>query len=588
MNLWRSPGGLTLALLIALLAGCVRRPLLRDQELIARVTRRDAAPNPMDRDADRPESSGPSVKPATVVAEAHRDGDGTEEASLSPRALTLEQAREIAARHSPVLAQGRASVEAARANVEIAEAGFLPTIQGNYAFQAFSSGTGFTGTPVGGRFPVLPVRGFGPGTQDFNIAETQLKWTVYQFGKQLARHGQSLLRTEIADLQMVRSSQSVAYEVGQAYFRVLDAKAAVEIGEKAVQRAEAFRRESGDLLRRGVITREEHLRAEARLAADIQERTDALSEEKVAVAALNRAMGIDVNADTRVAERRRAPPFDMDLDSVLKLAVANRPELPVVVRGIAVAEEDVKIAHADFLPSLSIQAGYSNVSGAGVQNANVGAGGIFLTQELFGGGRRRGQLRAARAGVSSAVAQGQQVCDAIAYEVNVAFHGVDDARERIKTARASFEHAAENLRLISNRYRTGDATPAELIEARSAETGAEQTYSAAYYLYQRAILRLEFAVGTGLTIDREEAETPPEAGPILPGPPSDTSPFRPSAPPGFPGLPPPVEFGSPAPVSTAPLPTAPATTPPNTPTMLGPPGLSRPPYESNSPFGVRP
>ncbi|MDR3638504.1 MAG: TolC family protein [Isosphaeraceae bacterium] len=518
-----------------------------------------------------------------------REGDGRQALALPSNAVTLDEALALSREHSPILAQARAALDAARANVEITDAAFLPTIQGNYSVQAFSSQTGFTGTPVGGKFPVLPVRGFGPGTQDFNIAEAQLKWTVFQFGKQLARHGQSMLKTEIADLQLVRSSQSVAFDVGQAYFRVLEAKAAVEIAEKAVQRAEAFQKESGDLLRRGVITREEYLRADARLAAVRQERTDARSEEEVAVAALNRAMGIDVNAPTRVVDRRQAPQLDLELDGALKLAVANRPEIPVVVRGIAVAEQDVKIAQADFLPSVSIQAGYSNVTGTGVQNANVGAGGIFVTQELYGGGRRRGQLRAASAGVRSATAQAQQVCDGIAYEVNVAFRGVEDARERIGTARASLVQASENLRLVTNRFGTGDATPSELIDARSAETSAEQTYNAAFYLYQRAILRLEFAVGTELPTGPEKLPSPPGAGPVPPAPPSGTSPFRPSAgAPGFPGLPPPLEFGGPPPATLSPLPTPPAPTPPGTPPLFGPPALSRPPYESTSPFGARP
>ena len=375
-------------------------------------------------------------------------------------------------RYSPVLAQSRASVDAARANVEITDAAFRPTIQGNESFQAFSSQTGFAGTPTGGRFPVLPVRGFGPGSQDFNVAEAQLKWTVFQFGKQIARHGQAVLRTEIAEFQLTRSCQSVAFEVGQAYFRVLEAKAAVEIAERAVERAEAFLAESASLLRR----RRHHPRGtppgRGAGAAARQERTDARSEEEVAVAGLNRTMGIDVNAPTRVAERRRAPGIDMPLEATLKVAVANRPEIPVMVRGIAVAQGDVKIARADYLPTVSVQAGYSNVSGTHIQNSNVAAGGIFVTQELYGGGRRRGQLLAAEAGVRSAIAQAQQVCDGIAYEVNVAFHGVEDARERIRAARATFEQASEYLRLVTSRFRTGDATPAELMEAPALGDGA--------------------------------------------------------------------------------------------------------------------
>ena len=101
----------------------------------------------------------------------------------------------------------------AAGNEEIAYSGFLPTLQGNYSYQAFSSNVGFAGTRD--RFPVLPVRGFGPGTQDFHVAELQLRWVVLQFGRQVARHDQSILRAEIARLQADRARQSVEFDVSQ-------------------------------------------------------------------------------------------------------------------------------------------------------------------------------------------------------------------------------------------------------------------------------------------------------------------------------------------------------------------------------------
>jgi outer membrane protein len=520
---------------------------------------------------------------------------GRPEAVATEGALTVESARALAIRYNPILTQARAVRDGATANVEIADAGFYPSVQTNYGFQAFSSQVGFVG--LRGRFPVLPVRGFGPGAQDFHVAEAQLKWTIFQFGKQLAKHDQAVIREEIAALQLERTRQTVCYQVGQDYFRVLEAKTAVEIAEKALLRAEAFAKESSDLLKRGVITAEEHLRTEARLAAVKQDLTDARSEREVAVASLNRAIGIDVNAPTQVAERREAPRFALSLRESLDLAVANRREIPVVTRGISVASKDVDIARAEFLPTVSVQAGYSNVTGTGVQNANVGAGGIFVTHDFFAGGKRRGQLRAADATVRSAVAQAQQVCDGIAFEVNTAYHGVEDDHERIETARASNEQAAENLRLVTSRFRNGDATPAELIEARAAESRAEQIYNASFYQYQRALVRLEFAVGAALPLSPGEApiEMAVQPGPATPpGPPVSGSPFRPRdrGLPAFPGLTP----GSEPPRSIPPVPTPtptplpPTSRPPSSPgsSLFGPPDLSRPPYESTSPYGNRP
>src|SRR5262249_38228661 len=111
------------------------------------------------------------------------------------------------------------AVAKAEGGEEVAFSGYLPTVLGSFSHEAFRSNTGFAGTR--GRFPVLPIRGFGPGTQDFSVTEAQLRWNVYQFGRQIARHGQSVLRVEVARLQYQRSVQAAEFDVTQNYFRLL-------------------------------------------------------------------------------------------------------------------------------------------------------------------------------------------------------------------------------------------------------------------------------------------------------------------------------------------------------------------------------
>jgi len=600
MNTFPRPrSAMPLLALATALAGCVHRPAVHERpDLVARING-ESLPPPSEAG-----SAAPAPDPSVVRASAEEavgapaatgagEAEGPEaEAAGAP--LTLERAREIALRHSPILKASSAAVDASLGDLEVVQSGFKPTFLGNYAYQAFSSDVGFVGNR--GRFPVLPVRGFGPGAQDFHVAEVQMKWSIFQFGRLMSKERQARFKAEVARLESDRSCQTVAYEVARTYFQALEAASARRIADRAVERAEAYRSEAGDLLARGAITREQLLRVDADLANARQLLTDAKSEEEVAVAALNQTMGINVNAPTRVADRPDAPRLDLPLKDALELAVAGRPEVPVVLRGVAIAREGVAGARSEFLPTVSIQAGYSNVTGTGVQNANVGAGGIFVTQDLYAGGRRRGQLRSAEAGVRSAEAQAQQVCDLIAFEVNAAYRGFEDARARIEAARAVYLQAAENQRLVASRYEAGDATPAEVVEARASETKSEQTFHAAGYQYQRALARLEYAVGAPLPVSAGSLPdaAPPEAGPDrTPAPPSGESPFRgrPGRP--LPGLPDAPTFALP---STEPAPTVPAPTPPpgrprpdGEPGLFGPPSsLSRPPYESNSPYGARP
>jgi outer membrane protein len=521
---------------------------------------------------------------------------------ISTGSLGLEEAKSLAIRLNPQAAQDREAIARAAGGEEVAYSAFLPTVLGSYSYQAFSSDTGYSG--VRDRFPVLPVRGFGPGTQDFSVTEAQLRWNVFQFGRRVARHGQSVQKIEIAKLQYQRSIQATEFGVSQAYFQVLESRAALVNAEQAVVRAEAILKDAGDLLKQGVITPEEVLRAEVESAEVRQLLTTAKSGAEISVAGLNRSIGLDINAPTKVVERREEPTVDLSLEDCLKLAVANRPEIVVVRKGIAIADAEIKIARTEFLPTFSIQSSLSNVTGTGVQNSNVLGGGAFATIELYTGGKRKGQLHIAEAEARGAIAQAKSVCDGIAYETNVAYRGIEDAGERIIQSRTALSQAKESLRLLNNRLKSGDAIPSELVVGQTSLTRTQQLYNAAYYDYQTAIARLEFAVG--VPISRPGGEVRPPESSDRPGPPPDSSrsPFLqgpegrkpgdtrlPSilAPAGLSPLPSPFDAGGRfAPPSTdSSMPTTPSgSTTPSTPATS--PGLARPPYESNPLSPTRP
>jgi outer membrane protein len=341
-----------------------------------------------------------------------------------------------------------------------------------------------------------------------------------------------------------------------------------------------------------VLTKEDVLRAEVQVAEVRQLLTRARSSVLVTIAGLNRAIGLDVSAPTEVVDRRDEPSVTLCLEEALNLAQANRREIEVVRRGIADANLDVKLARANYLPTLSIQAAVANVTGKAVQNADVLSGGTFAVLDVYTGGKRRGQERTARAGVSRAAAQAKQVVDGVAYEVHYAHAAVDDARERVAQGRTTVNQALENLRMVDNRYKSGDAQPTDVIDAQTTRTRADQDLSAALYQYQTAVARLEYALGVPVA-------GPPAAAPegaAIPPPATTPSPFeRPetptpsegtrSSPLRIPSLLPPLGgsdlFPTLAPPTTIqPVTPGPSSTGPATP---GTPGIARPPYVSQPP-----
>ncbi|QEG29399.1 Outer membrane protein TolC precursor [Gemmata obscuriglobus] len=441
-----------------------------------------------------PKEYDPVVPPAGSVPAPHETGAETSAPLDQP--LTLEQAEDLALRHSPRIAEARWAATARQAGERSAQAAFLPTVGTSYAFQGYSSHTGFVGVPDGGRFPVLPVRGFGPGNQDFEVLDLRVQWTVFQFGKRLAARDQAHLRAEIAQWQWERTRQSVAFDVAVNYARVLQARAAQVVAERAVVRAEASLKDVRNLAQNGVLTNEDVLRAEVFLAEVRQGLVTATSESQIAVAGLNRVMGVNVSSPTRVVERSaELDDYSVRLEDCLAQAVAGRPEFSVVRLGVAAAGRGTDVVRADFLPTIAVSGGGALVEGSRVQNSQVADAGIALKWDLYTGGRRRAELDGAQAEVEVALAQGQQVCDTIAFETHVAYRNIEDAVGRLKLSRSAVGQAIETLRLVRNRYNRGDAKPTDVVDAETALIRAEQNLNAARYDLLVALARMKFATG---------------------------------------------------------------------------------------------
>src|SRR5262249_36810332 len=201
------------------------------------------------------------------------------------------------------------------------------------------------------------------------------------------------------------------------------------------------------------------------------------------------------------------PAFEKTLEESLQTAVSQRREFAVAQRAIASAQEGLRVARASFTPRL-VAEGYAN----DFQQANprghadLGLGLIKIEWALLEGGKRVAEKRLADSQLRDAVAQAEEVADTIAFQVNQAYRQVVAARKGIDRSRPAVEDARENYRLVRARFRAGEATASDIVEAEATLTRAEQDYLNSLYDYRTALVRLEYAVGV----------TPTHAGPDAP------------------------------------------------------------------------
>jgi outer membrane protein TolC len=426
--------------------------------------------------------------------------------SESDQTLTLAEAIDTAFRQQPRLRVFLESVEQARRGEDIAFAPFLPTAAAGYSVGAFDLKVGGNGVPVGPLpgFTFIPALGSIPLGLNINtgyeFADLKLQWLICDFGRRFGRYRQAGLAVDIAELQTDRAYQTVANEVSVAYYQVLRTRALKKTAQDAVRRAEDDLDVAKKLEKGGVVEKEKRLRAEVQLAENQRLLDAAEGAEVIAVAGLNLAIGLNINAPTSVVEVSDIPPFAQSLADCLQTAVGRRREFQVARDAIQVADEGRQVARASFAPRITAEGLAFDFQQSDPRgHADQPLGFIKLEWGLFEGGKRVAEMRVADSKIRAAMAEAETIADTIAFQVTEAYRQMITARRGIDRARPAVTQSEENARLVRARAKVGDATSAEITDAESTLTRAQEDYLNSIHDYLIALARLEYAMGVSTT-----------------------------------------------------------------------------------------
>ncbi len=431
----------------------------------------------------------------------------------SPAPLSLSDAIALAYRLQPRLRVFLEGVVQSKGAETVALTPFLPSVVAGYSAGGFDLNVG--GTPVGNQtFTFLPPAGalpFGLNlSTGYEQAELRVQWILADFGRRMGRYRQAELGVSVSQLQTDRAYQSVANEVALAYYQVLRAQSLKRTAEEAVRRTQEDLDVAKKLEKGGVIEREKVLRSEVLLAQARRGLDAAEAGVEISVASLNLAIGLNVNAPTEVVGSPALPEFGLSLVDCLNRAVAQRRELEVAQLTIRSAQIGGQVARAEFRPKIVADGALIDLQQSAPRaHADFAVGSIKLEWGLFEGGRRVGELRIADSKLRAAAAQAESMADTIAFQVNEAFRQLIVAHRGIERSKPAVEQAQEGYRLLRARAAKGDATPAEVTDAETSLTRAEQDYLNSTYDYLSALARLNFAMGNATIPTDSMASVPP-------------------------------------------------------------------------------
>ena len=295
------------------------------------------------------------------------------------------------------------------------------------------------------------------------------------------------------------AKRTLAQAVIEAYYGLALASAQRTAATGNLAAAEEFERATALLLSGGEVASVDVTRAHLQTLTRRDELERARANEEVAAGVLRVFVGYEFSQPINTTDLALDVPVDSDYQHFKAEEVSRRPELIQLEQQLRAAHQEIRIAHADRLPSLSysVNGGFDTDSLKSPrlkEHSGVSAA-ITFSIPIFDWGATRSREQQARLRVELAENERTIALRGFTQQFYAARAQVESAKRRIDAAHEGVARAEDNVNASIARYRAGEA---QIIEVTDAETTIVEQRNALYqaiFDYQTALARLKQATG---------------------------------------------------------------------------------------------
>jgi outer membrane protein TolC len=413
--------------------------------------------------------------------------------SPTPAPLSLDEALRLAKTQASAFQTAILNERIAAEDVRQAQAAFLPKVSTPLSYIYTSPAIGLPpGEPRGPSFVSADGIGvydaFVNVSGDFDIAG-RLRATLAK--------NRALLAAAHAGTEVAR--RELAQAVVEAYYGLALANAQVRASETNLAAAEEFEHITSLLLSGGEVASVDLTRAQLQTIARRDELSKARASEAVAAGSLRVFVGYDFARPISTSDLALALPIASEYQQFRAEDVSRRPEFMQLDQQLRAAREEIRIARADRLPSLSysVNGGFDTDSMKAPrlkEHTGVGAS-ISFSVPIFDWGASRSRERQARLRVEVAENERTIALRGFTQQFYAAQAQVTNAAARIKLAREGVTKAQDNVSASIARYRAGEAQIVEVTDAQTTLVEQRNALYQAIFDYQTALARLRRATG---------------------------------------------------------------------------------------------
>ena len=403
-------------------------------------------------------------------------------ASAWAEPLNLKECLSRAAAANKGLKAASYEVEIAGEQIAIAKSGLLPRVdvQGGYVAQLDAQAVQFG--PIS-----LETQ-----DADFPFLSLSLYQTLYDFGRTRAREGAARMQRNAAGHAYAGSQQDLFLQVVRAYYGILEAEKLVKAANDEVVQMGAHQNTARALFEQGVVTRNDLLQAEVRVAASKQKLYSQQNGVQNGWLLLNYLIGAPASFR---GELREESPALAPASPDAKPDFSKRGEISALKDAVAAGDFAVKEAKTYYYPELFAKLGLDYVENSKVREQTIMSATLGIKVNLYDGLATTSRLRQAVQARSRDEERLRDLEDRAQLELATARNDLKVAAARITVVEQAITQGEENLRITKDRYQEKVGTATEVVDAQTLLTQTRTDYYQSIFDLQVAAARVKRATG---------------------------------------------------------------------------------------------
>lgn len=327
----------------------------------------------------------------------------------------------------------------------------------------------------------------------FAIAEATVRWPIFAGGRIDAGVAAANLGASAAHWARTAVDDALFLELVTRYHAVSVAEQAVEVQEALLSGLGQHDRNARALYENDQISHVERLVSEVALAQGEQSTLSRRHTLSLAQSALTTLLSLPATPDP--VSELTVPKLDAPLNRLQSDANATNPLLRQLDEVRAQAEQGVKAAKGEYLPSVALFGAYKLATYQLPELLPQWVAGVGISVPVLDGGLRRSHVNEADAKLSEAGALNDKAVDELRLLVEQRYLAYQDALAHIKVSERTTTLADERLRAERVAFREGVGRSVDVIDAENAAAGAKLAQLAARYDATVAYATLMLAAG---------------------------------------------------------------------------------------------